>query len=210
MAINFLYIGRDEATLHDKLKLSPLADQLPREMNYSSAFARASMPSLTAVSTLPGRPALNFSFTPEAFKPENLYRLNLTSVLLQYNISIPFAKTLVGPVLPADFDFDSPFAGIPLAPPDMAKIGVAVEKLGFTNPFKRPTPGAAGGAGPSSWPTIPGLPKLDYSKAFVPGGIILSEIEEQMDQWYRSMGLKNPAHKPLVSKRSMMQWFGGR
>src|ERR1700761_463821 len=104
MAINFLYIGRDENTLKDKFKLQPLMDQLPAEMGYASGLALASGVS-------------DPNYTP--FSVEELPSLNLTDVFVKLNINPTMVKLLLYPFLPAGFDFSQPFADIPLSPPNL-------------------------------------------------------------------------------------------
>jgi hypothetical protein len=213
MSIHFLYIGRDENTLKDRLKLQPLMDQLPKEMNYSSISSRMGPASANGTS---------------AGIADFITKLNITDMLHKYNIDPAMAKLMLGPILPSNFDFNDPFAHIPFDPPNMERIQAQMAKFGMSSPFARPS----AGKGPLSAAAfkgmlanfvppeklnditmstdlstlINGLPndtRLD--KIFVPGGIITSEMEEVMEHWFKSQGMKSPLDHAALSRRELVR-----
>jgi hypothetical protein len=71
MGISFVYIGRDKATLKDKLPVEKLGDQLPLELGGGSAFGYAAPvnTSKTGISAIPGMLGLDTSTITELEEP---------------------------------------------------------------------------------------------------------------------------------------------
>ena len=174
MGISFLYIGRDEATLHDKLRLeSRYADSFPVELNLTSGWGRG------------GRRA-------------NWKEPNLTSILTGYGINITGNLSAVFPNLPPDFNISDPYVEAPFPPfqfPSFNRSSRLIPDIlkGFnlTNPHILEM---LDGILPTF---IPGLPKdFKLSNVYVPGGIIMSDLRTLMDA-IRKMGNPNPLKDPF-------------
>jgi hypothetical protein len=173
MGISFLYIGRDEATLHDKLRLeSRWIDGFPRELNYTGGWGRG------------GRRA-------------NWKEPNLTSILTGFGIPVTGNLSAVLPGLPPDFNISDPYVEAPFPPfqfPSYNRSSRLVpdflKDFNLTNPHILEV---LDGVLPKF---IPGLPKdFKLSNVYVPGGIIMSDLRTLMDA-IRKMG--NPLKNPLA------------
>jgi hypothetical protein len=174
MGISFLYIGRDEHTLNDRLLLeSPSELGFPLEMN---------------VTTSPYRPRGNFSANTS----------NMTS--LQAMLSRFDAATLSS-ILPPDFNMSAPYVTKPFNPIPYRR---PVPNKPNTVPSKPSTVPALPVDPVATEHTmamlegylkkvIPGIPKdFKFSKLYAPGGFIISELEELINGIKQGMGIHDP------------------
>jgi hypothetical protein len=162
MGISFLYIGRDENTLKDKLLIeTPTGSGLPQEMNTTTSFfggarGNTSTSAFNASSILSRYPpgliptGFNFSspYVEAPFPPIQIPRrpLNLTALI---------------PWLPADV-FKLPDSTVSELE-DLLK---------------------------SRMPGIP--KDFKFSKLYSPGGMVISELEGLMSGIRKGMGFKDP------------------
>src|ERR1700753_3709872 len=168
MGINFLYIGRDENTLKDKLRIETLYPEAPLQMNMTGVFGmrgrgrgNSSAFNASAVLATLGRPAgTDLSKFLPGFPPG-------------FNLSEPFVEAPFPPFKPRAFNFPSMIPGIPRG--FNASDPVSVKKMdGILKT------------------TVPGLPKdFSLSNIYVSGGIVLSEMETLMTAIYKAGLMKN-------------------
>src|ERR1700760_3658326 len=163
MGINFLYIGRDESTLKDRLRIENGMDELPLEMNITSAFEM-----------MPGAAGFRLN--------------NISTVLSNFGLSnLNFSNYISG--VPADFNLSDPHVVVPFPPfqppnfnfnissflPGIPGLGSLMNASSLNNPQML---SMADGLLKTF---VPGLPKdFSLSKIYVPGGIVLSEMETLM------------------------------
>src|ERR1700760_2154031 len=149
MGINFLYIGRDEKTLKDKLRLESRYDEPPIQMNMTSMFGRR-------MRGQGNSSAFNISSIFAAFgKPANTDLSKfLPGLPPGFNESEPFVEAPFPPFKARAFNFPSMIPGIPsgfnASDPIMVKNMDAMLKA-----------------------TVPGFPKdFSLSHIYVSGGIV--------------------------------------
>jgi hypothetical protein len=154
MGIHFLYIGRDANSLKDKLRIENRFDELPVEMNMTSAFSgrrpgRAFNPGNNATATnathpAPPTPAAG-SKQPAARPPWTPFdpsTATLATILGRYGITPNTNLSLLFPgMIPPDFNISDPYVVAPF-PPFQRK-----PRPGF---FGLLGGGGGGGGGPSS------------------------------------------------------------
>src|ERR1700712_1336332 len=165
MGISFLYIGRDEKTLKDRLLLDPRSNEVPLEMNFTDTFgvmARAPASNLSAL------------FLEHGISPEG----NLTSIF---------------PTIPPDFNISEPFVAAPFPPIRMPFINFWSYLPGLPANFNISDPSMKGLLDDAIIKYLPELPKgFKLSKVLVPGGIIKSEAEPMLEILLKRMGVPNP------------------
>jgi hypothetical protein len=168
MGINFLYIGHDETTLKDKLQMEIRMDELPIEMNITSAFAL-------------GMPPVGSSANANVFDPFGfLGTFGIpTELILNFIPRLPKGINVSDPLVDAP-----PFA--PLQPPNISSLlpGLPESSTVSNTPVMNMLDGMLK-------TYVPGVPKdFSFSKVFVPGGVVLSEIEPLIEGIMNALGLK--------------------
>jgi hypothetical protein len=158
MGINFLYIGRDESTLKDKLRIESGMDELPLEFNLTSAFG------------------MSFGNNTNTF--------NVSSILSQWGMPAGFNISKFIPGVPAGFNASDPYVDAPFPPFQLPKFNMSsflpgIPGLsGLSNALSISNPLILSLSDTMLKTFLPNLPKdFSLSKIYVPGGIILSEME---------------------------------
>jgi hypothetical protein len=193
MGISFLYIGRDESTLKDKLRIETRMDEFPVEMNFTSPFGARRA----------GRAANSTTF-------------NLAGVLAGFGIPASTNLSQIFPGIPSDFNISDPYVVAPFppfqrrqTPPpqwgwNALKGGLNAPK-GALNAPQGSLNVPQGGLNPLNPATmktmegllttfVPGLPKgFTLSDIFSPGGIVISEVDTLFGGFRGEKGTPNPS-----------------
>jgi hypothetical protein len=166
MGINFLYIGRDEHTLKDRLLIESRLDELPLELNLTSAFG------LTM-----------------GLLGNNTSAFNLSNILATLGLPKDTDLSKFIPGIPRAFNTSNPYVEAPFQPFQPAAIN-------FTFPGMVPgLPPGFNGSDPTIVKIVDGMLKVfvtglpkDFSvgNIFVPGGIVVSEMETLMEAMIKS------------------------
>jgi hypothetical protein len=159
MGISFLYIGRDENTLKDRLPLDPRSDELPLELNSMSAMG--------------------------IIRPTNSSKgLDFSDVLKAYGLPPSTDIATIVPGLPKGFNTSDPFIEVPLGPPwktsafDFSGWGFEVPSFGgfnLSNPTFKSFLDMFNGMAKKCLPSLPKDFKL--SNIITQGGIVTSETD---------------------------------
>lgn len=178
MGIHFLYIGRDEATLKDKLLVEVTSDEFPKEMNITGGIAALRPP--LPYPPPPGMPVSNAS-APLSF--ESL--LDMFGQPRNTNFSIYF------PTVPPTFNASHPFVEEPFAPNPPPEVDLSKYMPGLPKgPFNITNPVYFNMVESLLKTFVPVLPKdFNLSSVITSGGIVTSEIESIVDQVLTTLGI---------------------
>jgi hypothetical protein len=181
MGISFLYIGRDEHTLQDKLRLeTPSELGFPIEMNISASAYRGPRGNVSVNTT-------DMSSLKTMLSRFDAATLS-TIIPPGFNISEPYVTKPFNPI-PYRRPAPNTASTKPASVPDFKVSDTTMEMV--EGILKR---------------LLPGIPRdFKFSKLYAPGGIIISEIEGLVNGIKHSLGIQDPSEEVFEGGHHRLQ-----